>query len=335
MTTSNAPKTRSASAALTQRKRFRRQWITFMRMCRYGINNFSRNAWLTTAAMAVMVVTLLIVFSTVVARDIFSNTISELRQKVDISFYLADDVSDEQRVELTSSLRQQEIVTNVTYVSKEDARQLFAEGSAADLKTLEALQIIGDDNNPFPASLRVNVSDPNRLDELDAVFDSQEFKEAQNPDPNFQPSFRGERRDAIENIGRVASFTEKAGLTLSAIGVIISILIIFNTIRMAIFNRRDEIQMMKLIGADKNFIQGPFIVEAIMYGVFSALATAVIVYPLMLTQAERLQEYGIVVTPTLSFLQTYPSVVLLGLIIVGAVIGVVSSFLAIRRYLKV
>jgi ABC-type proline/glycine betaine transport system permease subunit len=72
-----------------------------------------------------------------------------------------------------------------------------------------------------------------------------------------------------------------------------------------------------------------------MYGVFSALATAVIVYPLMLTQANRLQEYGIVVTPTLGFLQTYPSVVLLGLIIVGSVIGVVSSFLAIRRYLKV
>jgi cell division transport system permease protein len=306
-----------------------------MRMCRYGINNFSRNAWLTTAAMAVMVVTLLIVFSTVVARDIFSNTISELRQKVDISFYLADDVTDEERKGLTDTLRQQEIVTNVTYVSKEDARQLFAEGSAADLETLEALQVLGDEENPFPASLRVNVTNPDQLEQLDQVFNSQQFKDAQNPDPNFQPSFRGERRDAIENIGRVASFTERTGLALSIIGVIISILIIFNTIRMAIFNRKDEIQMMKLIGADKNFIQGPFIVEAVMYGLFSALATAVIVYPLMLTQADRLQEYGIVVTPTLGFLQTYPSVVLLGLIIVGSVIGVVSSFLAIRRYLKV
>jgi cell division transport system permease protein len=104
---------------------------------------------------------------------------------------------------------------------------------------------------------------------------------------------------------------------------------------MAIFNRRDEIHMMKLIGADKNFIQGPFIVEAVMYGVFSALLTAAVIYPLMLTQAGRLESYGVIVGPTLNFLQSYPSLVVLGLIVVGATIGIVSSLLAIRRYLKV
>jgi cell division transport system permease protein len=304
-------------------------------MCRYGINNFSRNAWLTTAAMAVMVVTLLIIFSTVMARGIFSDTINELRQKVDISFYLADEVTEEQRNGLVTMLKEQSLVTGVTYVSKDAAKGLFAEGSGGDIATLEALQILGEEENPFPASLRVNVDDPNKLEELDQVFDSEEFKAAQNPDPNLKPTFKGERRDAIENIGRVASFTERTGLTLSIIGVVISVLIIFNTIRMAIFNRRDEIQMMKLIGADRNFIRGPFIVEAVMYGVFSALITAAIVYPLMLTQASRLEGYGIIIAPTLSFLESYPSLVLIGLIILGAAIGVISSFLAIRRYLKV
>jgi cell division transport system permease protein len=140
MQTSKTQKPHSAAAALTQRKRFRRQWITFLRMCRYGVNNFSRNAWLTTAAMAVMAVTLLIVFSTVMARGIFADTISELRQKVDISFYMADEVTDEQRDSLTQTLRDHPLVTNVTHISKDAARTLFSEGSGSDLATLEALQ---------------------------------------------------------------------------------------------------------------------------------------------------------------------------------------------------
>lgn len=104
---------------------------------------------------------------------------------------------------------------------------------------------------------------------------------------------------------------------------------------MAIFNRRDEIQMMKLIGADKGFIKGPFIVEAMTYGLLAGLVTLAIAYPLLVTQAPKLQSYGIAVTPTLDLLQRYWFIVAASLLTLGAMIGIISSLLAIRRYLKV
>ncbi len=320
---------------LKSHNKMRRKWLTLMRVARYGINNFSRNAWLTTAATAVMTITLLIIFSTLVARNVFSDTITDLRQKLDISFYLADDVTPQQSEALVATLRQQSYVTQVQYITKEQAREAFVrEEGTGELSQLEAVDAL-EGANPFPASLRINVSNPDQLDSLDQVFEAKSFQDAQNPDPNFAPTSQSERRSGIDSIARAATFTERTGLALSAIAVTISILIIFNTIRMAIFNRRDEIQMMKLIGADKNFIQGPFIVEAIMYGFFAALLTMAIAYPLALTQSDQLNRYGVIVAPTIDLLRVWWPVVIIIMMTAGALIGVISSFLAIRRYLKV
>ncbi len=321
--------------SLTPKRRSHRRWLTVVRVGRYGANNFTRNAWLTTAATAVMVVTLIIVFSTIVARNVFNDTIADLRQKLDISFYLKDDVTEENRQQLTRILRNESFITNVNYISKEQARQIYIKDEAADeLENLEAIDILEGDN-PFPASLRINIVNPELLDELNKVFERQEFKAALNPNPRFQPASQSERRDSIDNIAKAASFTERTGLALSIVAVTISILIIFNTIRMAIFNRRDEIQMMKLIGADKNFIQGPFIVEAVLYGVLAAAITSAIVFPLLLTRSSYLDQYGVMVGPTIEYLKSYAPLVIMLLIFAGALIGFISSFLAIRRYLKV
>lgn len=323
----------SAGSALRQRKQNRRKWLTFIRMVRFGVNNFSRNAWLTTAATAVMVVTLIIIFGTLVARNVFSDTIVDLRQRLDISFYLADDVSEGERKTLESILRQQDFVTNVSYISKEQARKSFVEQDDTDLNQIEAINAL-EGTNPFPASLRINVSDPDEMDRLNGVFSQPAFRDAQNPDPSFEPTSQSGRREGIDNIAKAAAFTERTGLVLSLVAVTISVLIIFNTIRMAIFNRRDEIQMMKLIGADRNFIQGPFTVEAMMYGVLAALIASAIVFPLVLTQSDYLRQYGVMIAPTLEALRSFAPLIILGLMAVGAFIGFASSYLAIRRYLK-
>jgi cell division transport system permease protein len=231
-------------------------------------------------------------------------------------------------------LRQQDFITNVTYISKEQARKNFVNEGGNDVGQLEAIDAL-EGQNPFPASLRVNVTNPDQLDRLDQVFESSEFKKAQNPNPSFQPTSQSDRRESIDNIAQAAAFTERTGLVLSIVAVTISVLIIFNTIRMAIFNRRDEIQMMKLIGANKSFIQGPFIVEAVMYGLFAALVASAIVFPFVLTRSDYLNQYGVVVGPSVQFLGTWAPVIVLALMLVGALIGVVSSLLAVRRYLKV
>jgi cell division transport system permease protein len=104
---------------------------------------------------------------------------------------------------------------------------------------------------------------------------------------------------------------------------------------MAIFNRRDEIQMMKLIGADRSFIRGPFIVEAIVYGVIAAVVATGLGVSLLYASKSTLLNYQIAVSGTLNLITVYIAFVLLGMIALGAVIGIISSLLATRRYLKI
>jgi cell division transport system permease protein len=323
-------KGKMTSKQFAQNKRKRREWITFVRMCRYGVNNFSRNAWLTVAATAVMTITLLIVFATLSARSTLITTVDDIKDKVDMSIYLKTDVSDEAVQTITSDLNKLETVTNVAYISPADARETFAEQNS---RNPDALSALNEATNKFSGTLRIKLADINDTRELAGFVDNnQTLKE--NIDPNREPSFAGERKSAIEGIARGVVFADRAGLIATVIFVVISSLIVFNTIRMAIFNRRDEIEMMKLIGADKAFIRGPFIVEAVVYGFIAAvLATSLGVAGLYWLNGKLIE--GVQVQPTLDFVLMYLPFVALGMILLGAAIGVVSSLLATRRYLKI
>jgi len=317
--------------AFAQQKRKRRQWITFVRMCRYGINNFSRNMWLTVAATAVMTITLLVVFVTLCARNVLLDTVSEISNKVDMSIYVKNDISSDDVKTIQNGLEKLKSIKSVTYVSPQQARADFAEQNKGSSGTLEALN---EATNEFPGTFRINPVDINKTDELRHFVDTNATVK-NDIDPNRAPSFAGDRRSAIENIGRWVDFAEKAGLIASIIFIAISSLIIFNTIRMAIFNRRDEIQMMKLIGADRNFIRGPFVVEAVVYGFIAAVVATALGIGILYASSDKLLSYGVVVSGTINFLTLYIGFVLLGMIVLGAVIGIVSSLLATRRYLKI
>ena len=309
----------------------RRKWTTILRIFRYGLNNFSRNAWLTTAATAVMTVTLVIIMTTVVGRFVFNDTINQVRQKIDVSVYLKDDVTNAQLQQFASQIKQVPVVTSIDYVSKDQARKVFEQQNKAEFDQLQALAELGA-NNPFPASLRIKTRDPNKLEGLTKVINSDQNKKLLDTSP--PTSYSGERKAAIDNIARVSQFSETAGLVAAGIFVVISIMIIFNTIRMAIFNRRDEIEMMKLIGAERSFIRGPFIVEAAMYGALAAFISVALVYAVILTKAGDLARYEIVVNNTVDFLKGWPVLVVLAQLALGALIGVFSAYLAIHRYLK-
>lgn len=318
--------------AFAQQKRKRRQWITFMRMCRYGVNNFSRNAWLTIAATAVMTITLLVVFVTLAARNVLVDTVSEIRDKVDMSIYVKNDISDKDVKTIQTSLEKlHSSVRRAAYVSPEDARENFAKDNKGSGGTLDALN---EATNEFPGTFRISPVDINKTDELRRFVQTDPTLK-KNIDPNREPSFAGERRSAIENIGRWVGFAEKIGLVASVVFIAISSLIVFNTIRMAIFNRKDEIQMMKLIGADRNFIRGPFVVEAVVYGFIAAVVATGLGIASLYASSDKLLSYGVVVQNTIDFVTIYIGFVLLGMILLGAIIGIISSLLATRRYLRI
>lgn len=317
--------------AFSQQKRTRRQWLTFVRMCRYGINNFSRNAWLTVAATAVMTITLLVVFTTMSARSVLLTTVGEIKDKVDMSIYVKTATTPEDVKTIEQDLKKLSSVKDVSYISPSDARSAFAQNNKTNGGALEALN---EATNQFPGTFRVKPVDINQTNQLkNFVATNQVLKK--NIDPNRPPSFAGQRRSAIENIGKWVSFAQTAGLVASVIFIAISSLIIFNTIRMAIFNRKDEIQMMKLIGADRSFIRGPFIVEAVVYGFIAAVLATALGYVLLYSSQQTLLSYGIGVKATIDFVANYLLLVMLGMIFLGALIGTLSSLLATRRYLKI
>ncbi len=317
-------------SSASQRSKPNRRMITFWRMIRYGTDSFMRNSWLSVAATAVMTITLLIILISFLTQNILSDTIKSLQDKVGMSIYLIPSTSDEAGAKLVSEVNELSTVTSAKYISSTEARMQVARDNISNQKFQDA---IGLAVNKTPATLRVTVKDINDTRQLeDFVKENSMVKKYLNPD--HLPSFAGERRSSIKKIGSWVSFAQKIGVAAGAIFVVISSLIIFNTIRMAIFNRKEEIQMMKLIGADKSFIRGPFLVEAVIYGIIAAfLATALGAW-LVYAVSKTLINYQINAQPTVNMMFSYIPIVVLVMITIGALIGTVSSLLATHRYLK-
>lgn len=311
-------------------KQRRRKWLTFGRMCRYGVNNFSRNAWLTVAATAVMSVTLLIIFVSVSARQVLSETVTNISRQADMSIYLKGNTPENAVNEMKSRLEKLDNVVGVTYISAEQAREQQAEKYKDDIETLEAIR---ESSNEMAATLRISVKNLNDQSSLND-FTNKDNLYQKYKDGGRKPSFSGERQQAIKTIGNWVDVATIGGSIATAVFVIISSLVVFNTIRMAIFNRKDEIQMMKLIGAERSFIRGPFVVEAVMYGFIAALVATAAGYGLLFFAREPIARYGVPVDGLLSTMTTYVGLILLAMILIGAIIGVISSLIATRKYLK-
>lgn len=321
-------KKKVSSKVLTQQKRNRRKWITFLRMCRYGVNNFSRNAWLTVAATAVMTLTLLVIFVSVVSRNILVDTGTKISDNLQMSIYLKTNTEEKIVKKVADDLQKLSTVTGVTIESPSEAQKKIAADNSDDKDYLEAIKEM---NSQLPWTVSVSVVDINDTKQLtEFVANSKEVI-----DNSSRPaSFSGERRTALDTIAGAIQFAQTLGLVIGGVFVAISMLIIFNTIRMAIFNRRDEIQMMKLIGAERSFIRGPFLVEAMMYGFIAALIASGIGYGILYAIEPTLTANDINIQPTIQLLVSYVGFVVLAMIIIGSIIGIISSLLATRRYLK-
>ena len=239
--TSTSKKTNKSSKDSIRMRQRRRGWLTFVRMCRYGINNFSRNAWLTIAATAVMSVTLIIVFMTLSARQILVDTVSNVSRRADMSIYLKGDTPKKDVDTTKSRIEKLDNVDSVKYISAAEARDKQAEQYKDDPEALEAIR---ESSNEMSATLRVSVKELNNQQSLNQFIKSDKLYKKYK-DSRREPSFSGERQQAIKTVGSWVRLAGIGGSIATVVFVVISSLVVFNTIRMAIFNRKDEIEMMK------------------------------------------------------------------------------------------
>jgi cell division transport system permease protein len=310
----------------------RRKLITFRRLVIAGIQNFIRNAWLSVAATAVMVVALTIILGAILLNVTARNAIKELSKDIKVSIYLQDGVTEAQRNKLASALREDKAVVDVEYISRDKAQarlkqnqdQGFVDQSLA-LLGLEAL----------PESYDVSVNDLSKLEEVGNIARREEFKEivGQNADDITLGKTRS--KETIDRAAAAQRYITLSSIMAAALFSGVSVLIIFNTIRMAIYTRSEEIKIMKLIGATPDYIRGPFIIEACMYGVIAGLAANAVIYGFIFsfgsklsTQREFSETYSMFTAPSMM------GAMLVGAVLAGILIAILSSTLAMEKYLR-
>lgn len=310
----------------------KQRFITLMRIIRTGMVNFARNTWLAMAAMAVMVVTLTIILFSVVTSATFNHTITQINSKINISIYLNDAVTDQQRTALMEQLRSLPEVKSVSYVSKDQALAAY---KAQNIHNKDLLTAIDETGNPLPASIQVTPIDPAKIDQVQKLLNKPSTIALE--DPQAGTSYSGDRKVAIDKIAHATDILKRVGVVAVIVFALISMLIIFNTIQMAIFNRRDELTIMRLLGASTWYIRGPFVVESIIYGILSAVISIIIIDALFVVASSGLQASSLGLLD-IGYSNTYFHHNFLSILTLqlgaGIVIGAASSVIATRRYLK-
>lgn len=308
------------------------------RIIKYGLSGFIRHIWLSLAATIVTTFTLIVLFVTVIASVILSSTADYMRQKIDITIYFNPGTSDESLNSMAETMRKDPNVTSVEIANSEQEYENYISEQQLK-KDDDTLSLITGDEmkdiliSTMQATMRIKVADSDNLDSIKNIVDTNdEFTE--NVDPTKPPTY-DVNSSQIATISSWANMAKTGGLVLSGIFLIISILVIFNTIRMAIFSRREEIYMEKLIGADNSFIRGPFLVEAELCGIIAGIISSVVGIIAFHSISPRLADYGIHIATVTDILESSKVIIVaLIMIILGWLINMISARFAVRKYLK-
>jgi len=306
-----------------------RRLVTFSRIIKAGLVNFVRNAWLAVAAMAVMIITLTIVLFSIITNATFTNTIVQITDKIDVSVFLKDSTDQTQGTKLANDLRTLPNVKSVTYLTKADALVHYKQQNAGNPALISA---INETDNPLPATIQIKPK------ELNKIQDIRDYLSKNNVKPLWDDvSYRDDRKAAIDKIAHATNLMRRAGIVAVLVFAAISVIIIFNTIQMAIFNRRDELTIMRLLGASTSYIRGPFVVESVVYGIISALISVLIIHSLFVASSSALQasSLGLLdINYAAQYFKGHFLALLTMQLVLGILIGAVSSTVATRRYLK-
>lgn len=301
------------------------------RIVKAGFLNFWRNAMVSLSAIFVMTVALFVIGATMLSSVFLQSSLSQIKEKVDINIYFNPDASELDITTLRHSLETVPEVADITYTSRDEAIANFKARHQNDYSMTQALDELVD--NPLGAILSIKSKDPSQYEAIAKHIQGEQ--DAAGPNGNVIASVNyGKNKIIIDKLTAIIAGVERVSAALLLLLVGIAIVITFNTIRLAIYVSRDEIAVMRLVGASNTFVRGPFIVEGIMYGVVAAIIATALLYPVTLWLKGATESfYG--GTDLFVYYIKNLNQILSVLLASGTALGVVSSFLAVRRYLKV
>ncbi|MCL1929715.1 FtsX-like permease family protein [Candidatus Saccharibacteria bacterium] len=324
-------------SSLHQNLPMRRKMIMRKRIATRGLTNFIRNSWLSAAAVIVMSITLFTVFMASVATLVLNDTVDVLKtEKLDLSLYLKNDTPENIYLMLKSDIAKDDNVLSVALTTSEEMAQKALESASGETK--QAIDDVGIDlSETMPIGISIKVKNISDLDSLRGVV-LDDYYRSYIDEVNYydQQFYNNENDRTVSTITDWAQKVQLFGLILGGIFLFITILVIFNTIRMAIFARKEEIEMEKLIGAERYYIRGPFLVEAELYGVLAGIITTIGGYVLVSSINPWLESQGMAIDILQKIMFSLPWCILLviGTIFVGWLIAEISARLAVRKYLR-
>jgi cell division transport system permease protein len=257
--------------------------------------------------------------------------LDEIRDKVDVNVYFVTSAPEEDILTLQQRIESLPEVSSVTYTSREQALQEFRERHENDEFTLQALDELND--NPLGASLNVKAKDPSQYESI-AEFLSQESALSADGSSIIDKVNYYQNKTAIDKLSGIIDAANRLGTAVTSMLVLISVLITFNTIRLAIYISREEISVMRLVGASAMYIRGPFVIVGIIYGVVAGILTLGLFYPVTYWLGGVTENFFIGLNVFEYYTANFGQVFLM-VIGSGIVIGALSSYLAVRKYLKI
>lgn len=291
-----------------------------------GWTNLRRNSFMSFGATGVMALALL-VFSGLIVLNFFTDqVVSFLDEKVDVSVYFQNGAKEDQILKIKSDLEELGNVKTVNYVSQQQALEDFKNRHRNDQLIQDSIAEL--EANPLQASLNVKAVDPSQYASIVQFLEGNALKTVID-----KISFY-ENETAINRIRGISNTFSRGGLGVTLLLAMVAVLVTFNTIRLTIYNKKEEIEIMKLVGATSWHIRGPFLVEGGFYGLFASLLTLAVFYPVVYFISNKLLSFA----PDINLFSHYlGNIGQMFFLVVGAglLLGVFSSFIAIRRHLKV
>ena len=291
-----------------------------------GCKDFRRNSWLSVATIVVITITLFMINTLVIINFLSETVLANLQEKIDITVQFKSAASEDEIFDFKDKLEKMAEVKNISYISQEDALENFKEAHQNDEKFLQSIKELG--NNPLFASLNIKARQLDQYAQIDRfISESGEFQSVIEK-VNYQ-----ENQKPIDNFSNLIETVRKTIIFIAVVFSFLAILITFNTIRLAMYAHRREIEIMRLVGATNWYIRMPFVVEGVIFGILGCLVTLTITYFLVILISPKVMNFLPGVDLALYFRSNLLMIIILQLA-AGIFMGTISSLIAIRKYLE-
>lgn len=296
-----------------------------------GAKSFVRSGAVSFATVLIMTVTMIIIGLLIFLSAVLSATLTSIKDKVDVNVYFVTAASETDIFALQQGIEALPEVAHVEYTSRDQALEEFKARHAEDQLTLQALEELGE--NPLGASLAIKAKDPEQYESI-VNFLAEEPTLSSDGTSIIDRINYYQNKVVIDRLTGAIRATERAGLAIALLFALASVVIVFATVRLAIYTARDEIGVMRLVGASNMYIRGPFIVACILAGLIASVIALALFYPVSWYAGETLTQWLGGFNLFTYYVTHFPAIagMLAG---TGVVLGGVSSWFAVRRYLKV